>query len=75
MMGQTETKKPAKSRKPKNANSNAYVNINRGKKGYKDKYKIETDRALSKFKADLGKPDDYELTEQEWRQFFKTILM
>ena len=76
MMGQqTEAPKTKKSRKPKNANSNAYVNVNRGKKGYKDKYKIETDRALSKFKADLGKPDDYELTDQEWRQFFKTILI
>ena len=76
-MGQTETKtrKPAKSRKPKNANSNAYVNVNRGKRGYKDKYKIETDRALKKFKEDMGKPEDYELTDSEWKQFFRTILI
>jgi hypothetical protein len=64
-----------KSRKPKNANSNAYVNVNRGKKGYKDKYKVETDKALHKFKMDIGKPDDYELEPSEWKTFFKTILI
>ena len=75
-MGQTETKKQTKkSHKPKNANSNAYVNINRGKKGYKDKYKIETDNAIRKFKMDMGKPEDYELTDAEWKQFFRTILI
>ena len=66
---------PTKSRKPKNASSRMYVNVNRQKKGYKDKYKIETDKALKKFKADMGKPEDYELTEQEWRRFFRTILI
>lgn len=66
---------PNKSRKPKNASSRMYVNVNRQKKGYKDKYKIETDKALKKFKADMGKPEDYELTEQEWRRFFRTILI
>ena len=74
-MEQIETPKPVKSRKPKNAKSNMYVNVNRSKKSYKDKYKEETDKALKKFKMDIGKPEDYELTEQEWRQFFKTILI
>ena len=75
-MGQTEDiKKPMKSRKPKNANSRMYVNVNRGKKGYRDKYKEETDKALKKFKLDMGKPEDYELSDPEWRQFFKTILI
>ena len=69
------TKKPAKSRKPKGAKSNSYININRGKKGYKDKYKIEVDNALKKFKMDMGKTEDYELTNQEWKQFFTTILI
>jgi DNA-directed RNA polymerase specialized sigma subunit len=74
-MGQTETKKPMKSRKPKNANSRMYVNVNRAKKGYRDKYKEETDKALRQFKMDMGKPEDYELTESEWRRFFRTILI
>ena len=68
-------KKPVKSRKPKNANSRMYVNVNRGRKSYKDKYKEETDKALKKFKMDMGKPEDYELTDSEWKQFFRTILI
>ena len=69
-------KKTPKSRKPAGASTtNSYVNVNRAKKGYKDKYKIETDKALRKFKADLGKPDEYELTDSEWRKFFTTIMI
>lgn len=76
-MAKTKTTKtsPMKNRKPKNAKSNMYVNVHRGKKSYKDKYKEETDKALKKFKRDMGKPEDYELTEQEWRVFFRTILI
>ena len=73
-MGQTTTQKK-RGRKPNSANSRMYVNVNRQKKGYKDKYKVETDNALRKFKADMGKPEDYELTDQEWRRFFTTILI
>lgn len=67
--------KPKKSRKPKNASSRMYVNVNRAQKTYRDKYKIETDKALKKFKADMGKPEEYELTDQEWKVFFTTILI
>lgn len=74
-MEQNEIAKPRKSRKPKNANSRMYVNVNRAKKGYRDKYKEETDKALKKFKLDMGKPEDYELTDAEWKQFFRTILI
>ena len=52
-----------------------YVNVNRAKKTYRDKYKIETDKALKKFKADMGKSEDYELTDPEWMRFFTTILI
>ena len=67
--------KMKKSRKPKNAKSNMYVNVNRAKKSYKDKYKEETDKALKKFKLDMGKTEEYELTDQEWKQFFRTNLI
>ena len=72
---QKQNQKMKKNKKPKNASSRMYVNVNRQKKGYRDKYKVETDKALKKFKMDMGKPEDYELTEQEWKQFFRTILI
>ena len=64
-----------KSRNPNPKVGLSYVNVNRQSKNYKDKYKIETDKALKKFKADMGKPEDYELTQTEWERFFKTVLI
>lgn len=60
-------------RKPKAKTS--YININRGKKGYKDKYRRGVEDAMKKFKQSLGKPEDYEFNQQEWKQFFKTFLI
>ena len=74
-MIEQKNKKKKKRAKPNKTSSRMYVNVNRQKKGYRDKYKVETDKALKKFKMDLGKSEDYELTEQEWKQFFRTILI
>ena len=60
-------------RKPKATTS--YININRGKKGYKDKYRKGVENAMKEFRQTLGKPEDYEFNQQEWKQFFKTFLI
>lgn len=70
MEQQEDTKKR---RKPKAKTS--YININRGKKGYKDKYRKGVENAMKEFRQTLGKPDDYEFSQQEWKQFFKTFLI
>lgn len=53
----------------------SYINVNRGKKGYKDKYRKGVEKAMGEFRKTLGKPEDYEFTQQEWKQFFKTFLI
>ena len=53
----------------------SYINVNRAKKDYKDKYKREVENAKKEYRKKLGKPEDYEFTQQEWRNFFKTILI
>lgn len=53
----------------------SYVNVNRAKKGYRDKYKKDVERAVKQFAETIGKVNGEEFTPAEWRQFFKTILI
>lgn len=72
------TKKPPATKKVRRSAPKvglSYVNVNRQSKTYKDKYKKDTENAIRKFKADMGKSEEYELTPAEWRRFFKTILI
>ena len=43
-----------------------YVNVHRSERGYRDKYRKGVEMAVKKFKAELGKPEEYELTQNEW---------
>ena len=52
-----------------------YVNVHRSERGYRDKYRKGVEMAVKKFKAELGKPEEYELTQNEWKRFFKTVLI
>ena len=60
-------------RKPKPTTT--YINVNRGKTGYKDKYRRGVEKAMGEFKKALGRDETYELTAPEWKQFFKTVLI
>ena len=64
-----------KRKKPKKTTS--YINVNRGKKGYRDKYKKGVDDAVREFARKLGKKneDGSDFTDSDWRTFFKTILI
>ena len=53
----------------------SYVNVNRQKNGYKDKYKKDVEAALKKFKAGIGKSSEDQLSSSEWKRFFKTVLI
>lgn len=53
----------------------SYVNVNRQKKGYKDKYKKDVEAAIQKFKAGIGKSSEDQLSSSEWKRFFKTVLI
>ena len=68
-----EQKTTKQRRKPTMKTS--YINVNRGKKGYRDKYRKGVENAMKEFRKTLGKPEDYEFNQQEWKQFFKTFLI
>lgn len=65
-------------RTSKKSNKLSYVNVNRAKKGYKDKYKKDVEKALRKYSQKIGKTLDDSgngLSNEEWRNFFKTVLI
>ena len=66
---------PTKRKKPKKTTS--YINVNRAKKGYRDKYKKGVEDAIREFAKKLGKEneDGSDFTDSDWRTFFKTILI
>ena len=54
----------------------SYVNVNRGTKGYRDKYLKEVKKAIKTFAEKIGKQltgDDF--TDEDWKRFFKTNLI
>lgn len=53
----------------------SYVNVNRSKKEYKDKYKKGVEKALKEFAQKIGKSDSSSFTPSEWRAFFTTITI
>ena len=67
-MEQNETKK--QKRKPL-----AYVNVHRSKQGYKGKYQRGVADALNEYMQKIGKKEGEELTNSEWKTFFKTVLI
>ena len=52
-----------------------YVNVNRAKSGYRDKYKKDVDNAVREFSYKIGKESGADLTNEEWKRFFKTVLI
>lgn len=58
-----------------NKTASSYVNVNRAKASYKDKYKRDVEKALKKYRLELGKDENYALTNTEWMDFFKKILI
>lgn len=58
------------------ASAVTYVNVNRAKKGYREKYKAENDAAVRKFAKKIGKQEDgSDFTDEEWRTFFTEVLI
>ena len=54
----------------------SYVNVNRGTKGYRDKYRRDVENAVMEFAQAIGKQDDgSDFTDDEWKRFFKTNLI
>lgn len=70
----TTTKKKRRTAKATPA-AVTYVNVNRAKSGYKDKYKKDVDKAVREFSYKIGKESGADLTNDEWKQFFKTVLI
>lgn len=56
-------------------NKLSYVNVNRTKSGYKDKYKKDVDNALKKYSEQIGKSCENDFTNDDWKRFFKTVLI
>ena len=68
-------KKPVKKRKVVPAKV-SYINVNRAAKGYRDKYLKEVKKAIKEFAKKIGKMDTGDdFTNEDWKQFFKTILI
>mgnify|MGYP003291810035 CR=1 FL=1 len=64
-----------KKTKTRSKTASSYVNVNRAKRGYKDKYKKDVEEALGKYLVKIGKNDKSQLTVSDWKKFYKTVLI
>lgn len=71
---QGKMKKPSKRHAKPGASAKSYVNVHRTTTSYRDKYKKDVDKAVAEYSTRLGKSKD-EFTNDEWRQFYKTVLI